>query len=145
MLQVLTDAGIRPDLLVGVSIGAINGVAFAADPTAAGLLRLADEWRRVRRSQVFRLWSSNLVLGAIGRRDHLFDNRGLARLIDQIAGVERLEATAIPVHAVATDLQTGEPVVLSEGATLPVLLASSAIPALLVRKYYDIVFCTMNM
>jgi predicted acylesterase/phospholipase RssA len=35
MLQALTHAGVTPDVVVGVSAGALNGVAFAADPTMA--------------------------------------------------------------------------------------------------------------
>lgn len=36
MLEALMDAGIQPDLVVGTSVGALNGVAFAADPTPGG-------------------------------------------------------------------------------------------------------------
>lgn len=128
MLEVLAEAGIRPDLLIGTSAGAVNAVAYAADPTTAGTTRLAQGWRRTKRSQVFPLWSSSLVLGAIGRRDHLLTNRGLARLIQEFVDSERLEAGAIPAHVLATDRLTGEPVVLSEGPVLPALLASTAIP-----------------
>ena len=42
MLQVLIDAGISPDLVVGASVGAINGVHFAAEPNA----RVWRDWRR---------------------------------------------------------------------------------------------------
>jgi NTE family protein len=127
-LKALTDAGIRPDLLLGTSAGAVNAVAYAADPTDAGISRLTQGWRRARRSQVFPLWSSSLVLGAIGRRDHILTNRGLATLIREFVEVERLEAGVIPAHVVTTDLLTGDPVVLSEGPVVPALLASTAIP-----------------
>jgi NTE family protein len=128
MLQALSDAGLRPDLVVGASAGAVNAVAFAADPTDAGISRMRQGWRQARRSGVFPLWPSNLLLGAIGRRDHFFANRGLAALIREFVDVERLEASVIPVHVVATDLSTGEPVVLSQGPVLRALLASTAIP-----------------
>lgn len=128
MLEALAEAGIRPDLLVGISAGAVNAVAYAADPSNAGILRLKDGWRRATRAQVFPLWSRSLLLGAIGRRDHLLTNRGLATLIGTFVGVERLESGDIPVHVVATDLQKGEPVLISEGPALPALLASTAIP-----------------
>ena len=129
MLEALMDAGIEPDLVVGTSVGALNGVAFAADPTPRGISRVADGWRRARRADVFPLWSSSLFLGAIGRRDHLLNNGGLAALIGRIVGVDRLEATAIPVHVMTSDLFTGDPVVLSAGPVVPALLASTAIPA----------------
>lgn len=128
MLKALSDAGIRPDLVVGTSAGAVNAVAYAADPTPGGISRLTEGWRRARRSQVFPLWSPSLVLGAIGRRDHILTNRGLATLIRDFVHVEHLEASIIPAHVVTTDLLRGDPVVLSEGPVVPALLASTAIP-----------------
>ena len=44
MLAALEDAGIRPDLVLGTSIGAINGVFVAADPDGAAK-RLETVWR----------------------------------------------------------------------------------------------------
>ena len=128
MLEALMSRGVVPDLVVGASIGALNAAAFASDPTLAGLEHLAAEWRKARRSQVFPLWPPGLLLGAIGRRDHLISNRGLATLIENVVTFDRLEAALLPVHVVATDLATGNPVVLSEGRALPALLASTAIP-----------------
>ena len=45
MLRALSEAGIRPDLVVGTSVGAINGALLAADPGGAAA-RLARLWRR---------------------------------------------------------------------------------------------------
>ncbi|MGA9277825.1 patatin-like phospholipase family protein, partial [Ilumatobacter sp.] len=50
MLSALADAGIRPDLIVGTSIGAINGAMFAADPTPSGIERLEQAWRDLAKS-----------------------------------------------------------------------------------------------
>src|SRR5258707_15246014 len=44
MLRALAEAGIRPDLVVGTSIGAINGAFVAADP-AGSAKRLGRVWR----------------------------------------------------------------------------------------------------
>src|SRR3954452_22014554 len=44
MLRALFEADVFPELVVGTSIGAINGAAIAAHPTAAVLDRLADAW-----------------------------------------------------------------------------------------------------
>jgi NTE family protein len=129
MLEALTDAGVRPDLVVGTSAGAVNSVAFGADPSATGLSRLAAGWRQAKRSQVFPLWSPTLVLGAVGRSDHILDSRGLAALIRNFIHIELLEEALTPVHVVATDRTTGDAVVLSRGPVLPALLASTAIPA----------------
>src|SRR3954447_15459461 len=53
MASALADAGIRPDLVLGTSIGAINGAFLAADPGPAGAARLADLWREVSASKLF--------------------------------------------------------------------------------------------
>jgi len=45
MLRALAEHGVRPDMILGTSVGAINGALFAADPTPAGVERLAGLWR----------------------------------------------------------------------------------------------------
>ncbi len=44
MLRALSEAGVRPDLVVGTSIGALNGVLVAADPAGAAA-RLSRMWQ----------------------------------------------------------------------------------------------------
>ncbi len=46
MLRAVAGRGVRPDIIVGSSSGALNGARFAADPTVAGLPRLAEGWTR---------------------------------------------------------------------------------------------------
>lgn len=50
MLRALLAAGITPDLVVGTSIGSLNGAFVAADPTVEGVARLEELWRDVVRS-----------------------------------------------------------------------------------------------
>src|SRR4051812_50194276 len=47
MARALAEAGIRPDVVLGTSIGALNGCFVAADPSPAAAERLADLWRGV--------------------------------------------------------------------------------------------------
>jgi NTE family protein len=130
MLMALAEAGITPDFVVGTSAGAVNAAAYAADPTTAGLRRVADAWRSVKRSDIFPLRASTLLLGAIGRRNYLLPDTGLRALIKHFISTDRLENTAIAVHVMATDLATGQPAVLSSGQMVPSLLASCAIPSI---------------
>jgi NTE family protein len=44
MLRALLAAGIQPDVVIGASVGAINGAVLAADPTAAAVARLEQLW-----------------------------------------------------------------------------------------------------
>jgi NTE family protein len=128
MLRALTAAGIRPDLVVGSSAGALNAAGFAADPTPDGIERLARAWSATRRSDVFPLRPVALAQGVLGLRDHLVPPRYFERWLSAHIGIDALEDAVVPVHVVTTDRETGAPVVLSSGPTIPALLASTAIP-----------------
>lgn len=56
------------------------------------------------------------ALGFLGARNHLVPAPGLPRLIFEHVIIERLEASPVPLHVIATDVLTGEEVRLSEGA-----------------------------
>ena len=45
MIRALAERGIRPDLILGCSVGAINGAGLAEDPAPAGVGRLERLWR----------------------------------------------------------------------------------------------------
>jgi NTE family protein len=129
MLFALIEAGIRPDLIVGTSIGALNGAHLAGHNDLVGMQRLSALWSGVRRPDVFSVNVGGLLRGVVGRRDHLFEDAQLRDLIIRAdLGFTRLEEAPIPVHVVATDLLSGDPVVLSSGNTIEALLASAAIP-----------------
>ena len=53
MLLALAEADLRPDLIIGTSIGAINGALFAADPSTKGAARLERFWRELGTESVF--------------------------------------------------------------------------------------------
>ena len=128
MLRALTARGIVPDLVVGSSVGAINGAFFAGDPTPDGVEALDSVWRAIRQGDVFPMDPRAAVLGLLGRRDHLVSPAPLERLLRRHLGYERLEEAAVSVHVVATEVTTGTEVVLSAGDAVQALLASSAIP-----------------
>ena len=129
MLQALTARGVRPDLLVGTSAGALNAGFVAGHGTDRGALdRLAAIWAGLRRRDVFPLQPSRLAAVAVGRAPSLCPNDGLRRLLVEHLPFARLEDAAIPLHVVATDVCSGEEVVLSRGDAVDAILASAAIP-----------------
>jgi len=130
MLRALIEAGIEPDLVVGSSAGALNAVAYATDPTPAGLDRLENLWLTLRRGTVARLSLPTLGRALIGRRDGIFDTRPLVNLLTSGFVSPLLEDAALPAHVIATDLLTAEPVVLSHGDSVSALLASAAFPGM---------------
>lgn len=127
MLRALTDAGIRPDLVVGSSVGAINAAYFAGAPTEEGIERLECLWRGIKRTDVFPVTWRRLF-AFLCRRDALVPADGLQQIISRHLPFENLEDAKIPVHVVATDVASGEPVMLSKGPATRAILASTAIP-----------------
>ena len=127
MLQALFEARIVPDVLVGTSVGAMNAVYVAADPTAARARDLGRLWHTIGRREVFGT-SRHAVVNALARRDHIYENTALQALIRRICPVIDLSDLAVETHVVTTDLDAGTPVWWREGPAAPVLLASTAIP-----------------
>lgn len=128
MLRALVAYGIVPDLVVGASVGAINGAYFAGVPSPEGIAQLEAIWRSLRRTEVFPVtWRS--VQGLLTHRNFLVDPGGLRRIIANRLPYRELEQAAIPMHVVATDLIGGGSVRLSSGSALEAVLASCAIPA----------------
>ena len=128
MLLALAEAGIRPDFTVGTSIGALNASCYTPQPTVDGLRRLERLWVDAPRPQIFPFSPLPVLRNLVARRGYVLSNDGLRAWIESNTEFERLEDYPLPVHAIATDVETREPVVLSTGAAVPALLASCAIP-----------------
>ena len=108
MLSALYERGIEPDLIVGTSVGAVNGAFIASRPfRSATTDELAAIWRRIGRGQVFPLNPLTGFLGFFGARRHLIPERGLRDLSSSRHEFVRLEQTAVPFHVIATDVLTG--------------------------------------
>ena len=131
MLQALAERGIEPDVLVGTSVGAVNG-AFVADHGfgADALDELAGIWLGMRRARVFPTEPVTGLLGFVGARRNLVPAGALRRLITRNVECERLEDLPIPLHVIACDVLTGTEVRLSRGPLVEAVLASAAIPGI---------------
>lgn len=128
MLRALVAYGVVPDLVVGSSVGAINGGYFAGAPNATGVAQLEAIWRGLRRSEVFPLtWRS--LIGLFLRRDSVVDPGGLRGVLEKHLQYRELEHAVVPLYVVATDLLGGGTVRLSSGPAIEAVLASCAIPA----------------
>lgn len=127
MMDSLTRGGITADMVVGSSVGALNGAFYASDPTLAGVERLANIWRGLKRDDVFPLswWT---LLAFLWRRDFLISHDGIRKLIDDHIPYRNLEDARLPVHIVTTDIITGDSVVFSRGPAAEAIVASTAIP-----------------
>lgn len=131
MLRALYERGIAPDLIIGTSVGGINGAYIASRPqTVETAEALGDIWRGIERHQVFPFGFTGGFLGFIGRRSHFLSNRALRRLIRSYAEFNDLADAPIPLHVITTDAATGQEVALSSGNTIEAVLATSALPGI---------------
>jgi len=129
MLYALLEAGVHPDLIVGSSVGALNGAYLAGHPSLEGIEDLAGLWESIKRTEIFPISPRRMVAGALGRRNHLFDPLGLRTLILRARlGFDRIEDAPLPLHVMGTDVSSGSPVVLSSGGVVDALMASAAMP-----------------
>jgi NTE family protein len=129
MLLALAEVQITPDLIIGTSVGALNGGWVASGPDVARIEALADVWRSLSRNEVFPTRPILGLLGFLGQRRYLVPDTGLRRLLSQHLGFSRLQDAPIPLHVVATDVLTGQDVLLSSGDAIDAIVASAAIPA----------------
>lgn len=129
MLRALLERGIVPDLVLGTSIGAINGAAVAADPTREGARRLAALW-----SAMGGVFGGSVLrrAGTLARtRTHLHRIDGLRTRLDATFGATRIEELAVPFQCVAASIERASEHWFADGPLVPAVLASAAVPGIL--------------
>jgi NTE family protein len=134
MLHALYERGIRADLLVGTSVGALNASFVASRPqTPATAIELATVWQGVERGDVFPMSLRTMVGGVFGHRDHLISTRGLRKIVRRYVEFDELADATTPLHLVAFDVTFGEEVVLSQGSAVEAIAAACSIPGVFPR------------
>ena len=83
MIRALYERDVTPDLIIGTSVGALNGAFIASrPPIPATAEELAEVWRNLGRGQVFPLNPLTGFLGFFGARDHLISDQRLRGLVE---------------------------------------------------------------
>jgi NTE family protein len=131
MLRALIEAGIVPDLVLGTSVGAINGVAVAADPAPAAIERLSALWAAIDSNDVFEGSVLARVATLARTRTHLHGNEALRTMLAEALPVERIEELAVPYQCVAASIERAAEHWFDSGPIADAVLASAAVPGLL--------------
>jgi len=131
MLHALAERDIRPDLVVGTSVGAINGAFIAADPSLAAVQRLGELWGALGRSDVFgqSLLRQATTLARSGT--HLHQNSALRQVLSQHAGDSLIEDLPVQFQCVAASIERASAHWFERGPLVEAVLASCAVPGLL--------------
>jgi NTE family protein len=133
VIQVLEEAGIQPDLVVGTSAGSLVAALYASGKNSAQLKRVAETMEE---AEITDWMMPILNRGALR-------GEALARYVNNQVGGRLIEQMKLPLGIVATDLHSGEPVLFRRGNTGSAVRASSAVPAVFqpvkigAREYVD--------
>ena len=129
-MQALLAAGIRPDALIGCSVGALNAAYMASDPTLERAQELAEIWSTLTDRDVFGSSKRRLLTHLVLRHDHLFEGDVLRKLIRRFCPLDDLADAAVPLWVVSTDLDRAAPAWHATGPAEDALAASAALPGL---------------
>jgi NTE family protein len=128
MARALLEAGVRPDLVCGTSIGAINGAALAADPTPGGVERLLAIWDTLADDGIL---DGSLIRRAaelVRRRTSLHGNDIIRQLLRDRLPAHRFEDLAVPFECVAASIERAQEHWFTTGDLIEPILASCALP-----------------
>jgi NTE family protein len=131
MLRALLERGIKPDLVIGTSVGAVNGAAVAADPSEAVTRRLADLWASPATKEIYGD-SYARQIGRFATRTHLHSPAPLRRMLSRELGADTTFAD-LPVafQCCAASIERAAEHWFATGPLVPAVLASTAVPGLL--------------
>lgn len=131
MVRALFEAGIVPDLVVGTSIGAINGAIIAKDPTLGVIETLLHAWTSPEANAVY---GDSLVMQLsrlVKTKTHLNSPGPLRELLENSLGRGiRFEDLAVPLQVVAASIERAAEQVFDSGPLIDAILASAAVPGL---------------
>lgn len=131
MLRALLEADIRPDLVLGTSVGALNGALIAADPTPSAIEQLTELWGGVESSGVL----AGSVVGRLATlartRVAVHSNAPLRELLDRLLPRARIEELPVRFSCVAASIERAAEHWFSSGPLADAVLASAAVPGLL--------------
>jgi len=131
MLRALFELDIVPDLIVGSSVGALNGAFIAAEPSTSSVDRMVDLWTGLSERGIF----GESVFGQIStlarHGTHLHSNDGLRRVLDERLGEIEFADLAVPFQCVAACIERAAATWFSSGPVANAVLASCAVPGLL--------------
>lgn len=131
MIQALNEADIKPDLILGTSIGAFNGAVIADYPGQEGVDRLTGFWEEATRADLFQTGFFDQAMRVATLKPALHDTDELRRVVEKAIHPDTLiEDLHIPYQCVAASIERFTEHWFTEGPLVDAVLASSAVPAL---------------
>ncbi len=132
MLRALLERGIAPDLVLGTSVGALNGAMVAREPTLAVTDRLAELWLQVSRSrEVYGDRPLRTVRRAMSTGTHLYSPTPIRQRLAEEFGDQRIEDLPVRFQACAAHIERAAEHWFESGPLVDAVVASAAVPGLM--------------
>ena len=131
MLRALVEAGIRPDLVLGTSVGAVNGAVLAAAPAEEVADRLESLWRSPHAAEVFRAGTVRRLRELARTGTAVHSAEPLRRALAAQLGHRRIEELPVAFQCCAASIEDAAEHWFTRGSVVEAVLASAAVPGLL--------------
>lgn len=130
MLRALVERELLPDLVIGTSVGAVNGAVVAAEPSCEGVRRLEELWLGVRGRGLFDASPFSRLATAVRTGTALHSASALGEMLAEAVPVSTIEELRVPFQCVAASVERAAEHWFTAGELVPAVLASAAVPGL---------------
>ncbi|MGZ4465923.1 MAG: patatin-like phospholipase family protein [Nocardioides sp.] len=133
MLRALFERGIVPDLVLGTSVGALNGAMVARDPSVGALDRLTELWRGASENsrEVYGDRALRTVRRAVSTGTHIYSARPLKKRLEEELGDITFEELPVRFQVCAASIERAAEHWFETGRVVDAVVASAAVPGLL--------------
>ena len=131
MLRALVEAGERPDLIVGTSVGALNGAVLAALPAEPALDRLGEAWASADARELFGGGHVARLRQILRTGVAAHSAEPLRRMASSLLGACRIEDLPVRFSCCAASIEDAAEHWFDRGPAVDAVLASAAVPGLL--------------
>lgn len=132
MLRALFEADVVPDVIVGTSVGALNGALVAADPSPGIVDRLVGLWESAAAGKdVYADGPVRQVRRAVRTGTHLHSSRPLRARLQAELGERTFADLVIPFQCCAASIERAAEHWFTQGRVVDAVVASAAVPGLL--------------
>src|SRR3990170_3367276 len=132
MLQALFEAGVAPQLILGTSVGALNGALVAADPSPGVIDRLVGLWESAAGGkEVYGDGPVRQVTRAVRTGTHLHSAKPLRERLEKELGDLTFDDLAVPFQCCAASIERAAEHWFTSGRVVDAVVASAAVPGLL--------------
>ncbi|MGY2701219.1 patatin-like phospholipase family protein [Nocardioides sp. HB32] len=140
MLRALLERGVTPDVVLGTSVGALNGAMVAREPRISVIDKLTELWRGVGQAQGPQVYGDSAlrtVRRAMATGTHLWSSKPLRQALDDEFGGITFEELPVRFQVCAASIERAAEHWFDSGPVVPAVVASAAVPGLLPPAQVD--------